>query len=593
MQKKEVEIVGAKSFKDIAKDIIKNSIRSAVCIDDVFEEPYMTVEEKEISNNTLNAKGLNLNNEIPTSLYKSFRRDGICDLDIYNFKSYEESWHPEYMLNNKDLVILDWELEGTDGYESTLKILKQIVDEDKIPFIIIYTYKPNAEFRNISKQIVKIFNSLLTANSEDLKSLFLKEFTEHLGKVSLNKDWDIDKAEIFFDNQEIYNLIFDIFLSPETEKQNVDLFFNRVLAEFEIDTIDSVVKKFGTVVNKVFGTKANIVFSYLSQVFIDSDNEITYNIERIKTNEVGFRINNCVITLFSKPSENNHNSINPENVFTKFSDLISSAPHNFITLLSLEMRERFKEDLSRVGNDISLIDEKAFFVHLENYKNRFPENYKIQFYDFLLNSWINELSTYNINLKPQIFTVIDEYIKNNNLENLKGVDHQDALAELASILSTIKLTDRFERDNKIRFGDLFKLINFDDNGDEIQTESFLLSITPHCVCLDECKIDNNFYFIKSEDASDNFKSGLEKIETEFYSLIKNSNVSKSIKWGECKPFTLYIQPNILNDLYSTYQNEKIKLEYITTLKENFAQRIANKAFGYGTAVGIDLPHLRK
>ena len=490
-------------------------------------------------------------------------------------------------------MILDWELDGKDGYNSTLRILEEIIESDKVPFVIIYTYKPIADFREISKNIIQRFNCYSKENVQEYKKKFIRQFDEHLSKVSDNKEWESDKSELFFERPETINLLLEFFLFPELRSNNNEIFYKEIMKEFLIDTKDKVQKKFKTVCNNVFSKEPSIALFNLSHIFIGSETINNNKFDRIETNDIGFKINNCIITLFSKPGENNADSIDPENVFTKFSDLISSAPHNFITLLALEMRDRFREDLSKIGNEISSIDEKAFFVHLKNYQSRFEDSYKVQFYDFLLKSWINELNNYNINLKPKIFSVIDEYIVNAGLENTKGSDNVIALANLAAILSSTVVNDRFERDNKIRFGDVFNLITMSDDGDEIESESFFLSITPHCVCLDECKIDNNFYFIKSEGSSDNYKSGLEKIETEYYSIIKNSTIFKSVKWGECKPFTLYINPNTIDNLNSVYQNNPIELKYVTTLKENFAQRIANKAFGYGTAVGIDLPHIRK
>ncbi len=115
------------SLEEIAKKVIKNAIRSAICIDDEYAPPYPQEDSK-------------LNTEEPFKLYHSFREKGHCDLDIYHFESVEESWKPDYMIPNKDLVILDWELDkGGNKFDSTLLILKDIVESGKIPFVLIYT----------------------------------------------------------------------------------------------------------------------------------------------------------------------------------------------------------------------------------------------------------------------------------------------------------------------------------------------------------------------------------------------------------------------------------------------------------------------
>jgi hypothetical protein len=575
-----------KTFQDVAKEIIKKSIRSAVCIDDIFIEPYMDDERIAFLKEKLSKKDLDLDFKTPSNLYKSFRKDGECDLDIYNFESIEESWHPEYILNNKDLVILDWELEGKGNYDSTLIILKEIIENDKIPFVIIYTQKPKQEFFEISSALISNFNINNEKNQSDLKDKFYSQFNEHLIKISSDDSWSDDEVELFWDKSEIQSILLEFVLKPSKKNTTIANLKEEIIKEFNINVEASLEKKIKTVLKNTFNEDYYDGVEKLLYLLIESNNIEDYLFKRIDIEEIGFKINNCIVTIFQKSGEDG-SGINPNNVFIQFSNLVSSSPHNFITLLSVEMRDRFREDLSKIGNNISLIDEKAFFWHLEHYKKRSPENYENLFFDFLLNSWTNELSEYNINLKPKVFDVIDEYRKINTLEVIKGLDITDSLARLANKLSTSKINDRFARDNKIRFGDIFKIkLNVESENDE-----YYLSITPHCICIDSCKIDNNFYFIRSENVSHDYTSALKKVETEHYSFIEDDNIIKAIKWGECKPFTSYIIENNLQSLKSTFKNSEIELIYITSLKENFTQRIANKSFSYGTSIGIDLPNL--
>ena len=86
------------SFDEVAKSVIKNSIRSAICIDDKYAAAYSTTTE-------IAEKKLKLDE--PKRLYNSFRELGQCDLDIYQFESLDKSWKKGYMIPNKDLMILD------------------------------------------------------------------------------------------------------------------------------------------------------------------------------------------------------------------------------------------------------------------------------------------------------------------------------------------------------------------------------------------------------------------------------------------------------------------------------------------------------
>lgn len=585
-------------FSDVAKQIIKTSIRSAVCIDDRFIEPYMTDEEIGKRNEEIKSTGETLSDVIPRELYRSFRTEGECDLDIYHFKNLEESWRPEFMLNNKDLVVLDWELEGKGNSKSTLIILKEIIEKDKIPFVIIYTQKPKEEFFEIANNLIENFNPNSFEKQSELKLLFHKEFKTHLIKISEDNEWEDDKVEMFWEQDYILKIASELITVPSKNKESIELIIQNISKEFNItdkQKIQNVEKKLNTALKNTFTENEKAPFSALAYLIIDAKNEFPFDLKRIEVDEIGFRINNCIITIFSKPGT--EFGVDPDGVFNQFSTLISSSPHNFITLLSLEMRDRFREDFSRIGNDISQIDERAFFHHLEYYKSRSKDSYLNQFYDFLLKSWINELSEYNINLTPKVFEVIEDYQIENALVGIKGADIIDSLADLAVKLSTTTIDKRVDRDKNIRFGDVFeykmKVVVKQQNGPErIEIEEgYLLSITPHCVCLDSCKVDNNFYFIKSENAYTNYTTPLKKVEVEHYSFVKKTDEIFAIHWGECKPFTTFIKENDISELFTILNGNQTTLTYITTLQENFAQRIANKSFSYGTSIGIDLPHL--
>lgn len=244
------------------------------------------------------------------------------------------------------------------------------------------------------------------------------------------------------------------------------------------------------------------------------------------------------------------------------------------------MRDRLKEDISKISVGNSEIDERAFFKHMDNYKS------SEEFFDFLLKSWVNDLEEYNLNIKPEIFSITNQYRKDNNLEVIEKTQITESLAFLGLKLSTLIIPDRLTKDKKIRFGDIFQIV---DEVDPDRTTEYLLSLTPHCVCADSSKIENNFYFIKNKAGQVKLQTAVNKIETDFYSFIKPEDDLIPLEW-ETKPFTLYLATNDLNDLNGNYKNQEIKLKYVTTLKENFAQRIANKSFEYGTSIGIDLPH---
>ncbi len=573
------------TFADIAKRIVKRSIRSAVCIDDRFIEPYMSKEEIDIIEKNLkpNKDGspVLLDDTIPKGLYKSFRQHGECDLDIYHFKSYEESWKPEYILNNKDLVVIDWELDINDGFESTLKIVKQVINSGKIPFIIVYTHKPKDDFIQIARELISNFNHFDIELVNSTKTIFFEEFLSKVASLGEGVDPSSDDIEIFWEKDEVISLLNAFLINPKVADNVCDSLIDLVCADFGITNKVSAKRKLTTILKEIFKIDVSLCLEYLAYLIIGSKSSERYILNRIMIDDLGFKINNTIITIFSKPGvDNEATSVSPENVFNQFSSLISNYPHNFITLLSVEMRDRLKEDISKISVGNSMIDERAFFKHMDNYKS------KEEFFDFLLKSWVNDLAEYNLNIKPEIFSITDQYRQDNSLQTINRDQIIDSLAFLGFKLSTIVIPNRLSKDIKIRFGDIFQII---DETDTTRTAEFLLSLTPHCVCADSTKIDNNFYFIKNKPGAVKLTTAVNKIETDYYSFIKPEGELVPLEW-DCKPFTLYLELNDLNNLNGVYKNKSVKLKYITTLKENFTQRIANKSFDYGTVIGIDLPH---
>ncbi|AXT51357.1 hypothetical protein D1818_11120 [Aquimarina sp. BL5] len=585
------------TFESIANEVIKRSIRSAVCLDDMFEQPYMTekgiIERNQELSERDNRK-IQLFKDIPEKLYNSFREHGSCDIDIYNFKNIEESWRPDYMLNNKDLLVIDWELEGKGNFESTIEILKQAIESNEytsVPFIIIYTHLPNEDFKSIIVQLIEQFNPFLNKDIETKRNEFSKNFKSSFEGCF---EEEPDEEEIIDWLNENNNLFFEFW------NQNAEKFRDETKGRIA----RSINEKFNTITNKqskvltklkgslkeTFSIELNEGIELLLYLSLETRNNITSFFKRIDSSDLGMKINDSIVTIFSKNTDNG-DGVKPEEVFKSFSDLISKDPHNFLTLLSIEMKDKLRDDLSKIGNSISSLNEKAFFHHLQNYQKRSsnPEN---EFFDFLLKCWMNEVESYNFNNPPTIFNTISSYVETRNYKDLKGHEIKAEIGELGYKLSTVNRESRLLNSPKIGFGDIFKVNYSGDQENQSDEDEYMICITPSCVCVDPTKVNNNFYFIKSENVKEYTKSSAAKdIETNYFSLIKPKSSVWAIKW-ECKPFSIFIPENNLNNLKSYYCCKPMILEYVTTSKENFTQRIANQSFAYGNSIGIDLPNMK-
>jgi hypothetical protein len=171
--------------------------------------------------------------------------------------------------------------------------------------------------------------------------------------------------------------------------------------------------------------------------------------------------------------------------------------------------------------------------------------------------------------------------------------------------------------NSLKLPTLEKNLDF---GDVFQDSSgtYFICITALCDCLRPTKTDYIFYFAKGE------KIGIEKAlklgDAAFISFI---GIEEAVVWSNIdkvnsetaeeksaeldqfrykpiyiKPLSYLVSEPQINDgkieLARIFQYKKqeedlefFKLKYLTTIKHNYTQRIANHAFTHPTRVGVD------
>ncbi|RIW11585.1 hypothetical protein D0X99_20325, partial [Algoriphagus lacus] len=104
------------TFTDVAKNIIKETISSAIFIDDHALENFKAKNSnyKDENNRTI-------------KLFEDFKKNQCL---LHPFKFTKKGWkeNKRFYLKNKDLLILDWQLVKEDHSEA-LKILNEAVSE--------------------------------------------------------------------------------------------------------------------------------------------------------------------------------------------------------------------------------------------------------------------------------------------------------------------------------------------------------------------------------------------------------------------------------------------------------------------------------
>lgn len=531
----------ADTFSSVASEVLKDSISSAMFIDDKALEPF---EE--------NKEGL----EDFTDLYNSFKENN-CLLDIRRYENIGSNSKYTNSLSKIDLLVLDWQLVEKDTeYLIPLQMLARAISAKNVHFICIYTkrndeeieeqilYPVTAYFSNIYKEkstdVLEIFQDLL-----DSQGINLHDFKERFdGLVKELTFFYYQKQDTNGIRKDIKNALQDLGIAID---------FNRFIENyFDNSNFDQKLIRFGY------------------ELFDGPVSDNLYTIDISRKDKKSIYINNTVIKIRNKKEVENP---------ALYSDFCSSLidDHNiFFTLFGLEMRNRFRESAAFIGTEISSIDEIALFYH----QNQVTST---AFSELLKDIWKEQTSSFLYEKNIKIFDVLEDYKTVREVEkklsnfSKKDANNQESLAKINAFYNTLDIK-RMKNDT-IKFGDIFLR---DDDVDR----KFLLCITPHCDCLRPEKVDSMFHFI--EGKKNDLTRGLKNAERDYISFIYYENHPISIEWL-CKPFSIHI-PESENHIEAT-SKVKIKgsdteITYLCTLRGNYCQRIANQSFGYPLRVGI-------
>lgn len=528
------------TYEEKATEIIRNSIKSAIFIDENAREFYQSDSE-------LLGKS---EEELSKELYSNFKSSGIS-LAIHKYKIGDEKNDntKNYLFEDRDLVLLDWNLDGdSGGQEYSLKLLANIVDRPHIHFCTIYTSESGAKLDDVFKNILSYFSGKTKEYYDDIKeSLELEskilEIKEKLDYFNINRH-SISSGKLLGQ-----------------------------LINSNKDEINKIAEITGESDKKCAILKASIALDNTIKSSIENSCPTISNFET-KT----IIIDNTIITILNK-SENQ-----PDVLIENISKHIIQGKSSFTQLLGLEMQTIFSNSGAFIDENLLHFGKDAIIYHRETYKKDghlhfFPEFIK----EIMLEKAKLNIRDVSLSLLEDVF--LDE-------ENTNITPSNNELIAMNIFYNSTKL----KTDGKLNFGDVFK---------KEDAKEYFICITALCDCLRPNKIDNKFYFAKGEPISP--EDALKLGDTAFISylsskeIVKWTSVNTTIEKGLEKFSPVYIKPlqfTIINtkfnensiafsSLNSLGKIDEFKAEYITTIKPNYTQRIANHAFNHPIRVGVD------
>jgi Response receiver domain len=530
-----------------AIDIIKKSIISSIYIDDNIIEPFTQIAEPDANYN------------ITKGVYESFRKEKKT-IDFYKFdtkKNWEED--QDYLFKNRDLVVLDWQLKG-DGLKQpeTLKVLRKAADTDSLHFVSIYTATEAKDFSQILYFIKAYFNP-------DFKDKSVEEYNKITTALEgLGHDTSLFKKYI--------GQFKDVALTDgDLKKKNI-----KELKEFIQKDLGDDYKHFSTGLKGINADviKACEIFGYILNELEPIDTpefESEFKLDFVGENFL--MVNHTIIQITNKSNPE------PLQLFQFFTNALQKVCGNLLTLITLETRSLLRESSGFIGKDADSIKD-AVLYHQRNKKSGF--------FEFLMGIVKSHTISYFDYKQGRLKSVHDDfwdkYDEDNNVKlSLTELEKPESEAQLVDEILKLNLyynilhIKRADGD-KLKFGDVF--YRKKDGG-------FLLCITAHCDCLEPDNIKNNFFFITGSrhDSAKMVKMG----DDVFCSYLKDNGKIIAVKWNN-RPVVLKITDSKIAKLVLSGKDgkdEEYELQYHSTIKENYTQRMANNSFAHAMRVGID------
>lgn len=531
------------TYQEKARDIIKDSISSAIFID----ENARSFFQSEASLTGANEEKLSI------ELYESFKECAIT-LDVHKYQSGDESNQEvkDYLFNARDLVLLDWHLNGQEGEDKSLLLLKDIINRPSIHFCAIYTTEKEVGINNVFNNILSFFSG------------YNKDYYDGL-KENIESEEGIDDIKGDLD-----------YININRDKKDSGNKIGRLLGKHKA-LVNKILEVSGCDKDK----KCALINASIALMDTYKPEEKNTCPSLVSFDNKTIVINNTIITILNK--EDNK----PSELVDKLSSQIIQHKASFTQLLGLEMKTILSQNGSFLDSEMLKVSKDAFIYHRKKYVKDKMEHL---FPEFIKDVMLEKV---NLTLRNENITLLDSVF-------LDSIDEDKCVGDEELIsMNVFYNSTKLKTDNKLNFGDVFI--------DESKNE-YYICITALCDCLRPEKIKNNFFF--AEGSKINKDEALKLGDSAFISYLTGNKI---VKWtipdsnveGDGHKYTpVYIKPSQYtvvstnfdeadgNSIELSFLNHKgainsKKVKYVTTIKNNYAQRIANHAFAHPVRVGVD------
>lgn len=530
-------------YKRRAHAILEDAIKTAIFIDENALEPFT----KETTNGR---SDVTETEKLSKKIFKHFQSKNISFV-IHRFENLERA---KLHLKNKDIVLLDWHLDGaTSGEEYALSLLEEIVKENQIHFCCIYT---NSKKSSVIHNCMSYFSGFTDQFCDDvLEEYQLDEEISNQINPFLDRLFGLANPN---DPAAIGRLIDEL---------------NRIGESIEyINNIESLNGL--SLVQKI-----NCLLYASKNTLIKSQNQQTQKIDYLDKSEFTFVINNTIIIILNKDHKNDS-----QKLLSKIRSEIIRNQNSYLMMLGLEMQNQLKESSAFITGNILDVKNETIAYH---WKQSNSKQNGVGYEEFIKQVMTEKVNS-NINNKK--FSLLN---KTNLLKTNSVIKNPDP--KQLSRVNTFYNGNVINQNKSLSYGDIF-------HSDSIN--SYFLCITALCDCLHPENIKNKFFFVKGVKLD--IERAIDLSDEAFVSYIDEKTAISWVQLGKgskndkhkpvyIKPIQLYIPTPFVTDNKLTahdWSNQEpltvdLDFDYRFTLRHNYTQRIANHAFSHPIRVGID------
>ena len=490
---------------EVQQKLISETINSAICIDNEYVAAY--------SGNAGDANYIN-----SKQLYESFRDSGKCHLDIYTFTNmatYQRD--KEKLLCNRDLVILDWELDNnkTCKYEDALSILDDVCLNDQIHFVDIYTQDRNNT--DIARTIYSYFKL-------QLRDELLPHVNAIVGSMKeLFDGFEMAGFDSAVAEKIAEDVLGDFIMNPSRREEIQKEFVNRLLDAYQKaggqgNFKGELCKPFNTLMKtkkEQFKDTVAFIRAYCICLLCESDKVSASGLMAKAVNPTTVLVNGTVVHVTSK------NTINPDGLLADLVNAVTGIPKHRSLLLSLLLKQVVGCNLASVGKALGKISEEALLKHCRSLAEAgIPEENVSNF----VVSALTEQVLHSFHEGEMDFSFVDLMTLGAG-ENVLEYENEQIL-EFNSMLTFIPKTAINASLHQIKTGDVFELDRAitGKDGDKELNYPYILCITQSCDALRPEKVNQNLAFVLGElvDAAEGIGSA-EKDHYSFFLTKKSLN----------------------------------------------------------------------